>query len=117
MKVVYSDTYLVQRPQMDQLEVSKLEQAIAVHGYRGPSKFKHNGVVNIKPNDKQLWKSITKFKEMEKTLLPTDNFFVDVKVVGHVPNGDRIVGSLYRNTNNEFTLYLLGFSNYNHQLF
>jgi len=106
---------------MDQSEVSKLEQAIEVHGYRGASKLKHNGVVNIKPDDKELWKSLNKFKELEKQLLSktTENgetFLIDVKVVAHVPNGNRIIGSIYKKEE-DLILYLLGFSNYNYQIF
>jgi hypothetical protein len=68
------------------LSLCSKEQAAEVHGYRGASKFKHNGVVNIKPDDKQLWKSLKKFKDLEKDLLKlaTENqkeFFVDVKLV------------------------------------
>jgi len=121
-KTIYSDTYKHQRELMDKSEVNKLEQAIEVHGYRGASKFKHNGVVNIKPDDKELWKSLEKFKQLEKELLletkeNSEDFFIDVKIVAHVPNGNRIIGSLYKNSNNELVLYVLGFSNYNYQLF
>jgi len=106
---------------MDKSEVSKLEQAIDVHGYRGASNYKHNGVVNIKPDDKELWKSLNKFKELEKQLLLKtaengETFLIDVKVVAHVPNGNRIVGSIYKKEE-ELILYLLGFSNYNYQIF
>ena len=122
MKIVYSDTYKKQKEEMDQSEVNKLEQAIEVHGYRGPSKFKHNGVVNIKPDDKELWKSLAKFKELEKELLQQakqndEEFFIDVKIVAHVTNGNRMIGSIYKNKQNELILYVLGFSNYNYQLF
>ena len=121
MKIIYSDTYLKQRKLMNQTDVSKLEQAVDVHGYRGASRLKHNGVVNIKPDDKELWKAINKFKELEKRLLlnATENnetFVIDVKAVAHVPNGDRIVGSLYKK-DDELVIYLLGFANYNYQLF
>lgn len=50
---------------MDEKEVFKLEQAIIVHGYRGQSKMKHNGLVNIKPSDKELIKSVEKFSKIE----------------------------------------------------
>ena len=33
--------------EMVEEEVMKLEQAVEVHGYRGSSKCKHNGVVNL----------------------------------------------------------------------
>jgi hypothetical protein len=108
MKVVHCDSYAFQRQLMDPSEVNKLEQAIEVHGYRGASKSKHNGVVNIKPEDKELWKSLTKFKLLNKDVMKGQHI-VDVKVVAHVPNGNRIVGIIYRFDGIE-TLYLLGFS-------
>jgi len=119
MNIIYTDTYKLQRENMDASEVSKLEQAIQVHGYRGASKQKHNGVVNIKPGDKELIKSLNKFKKKELVDIDESKniFVIDVKAVAHVPNGNRIVGSLYKNEKNELTLYVLGFSNYNYQLF
>jgi len=41
-------------------EYNKLMDFIYVHGYRGASKKKHNGVVPIRPTDKQLWKDLNK---------------------------------------------------------
>ena len=117
-KVIYSDTYVMQKSQMDKSEVDKLEQAIEVHGYRGASKKKHNGVVPIRPDDKELWKSLKKFKEgaqLEHSELL--EFFADVKVVAHVENGNRAIGTIYKNNNGDLLLYLLGFANYNYQLF
>src|SRR5689334_19906915 len=108
MNVVQCNSYLTQRALMDQSEVNKLEQAVDVHGYRGASKFKHNGVVNIKPDDKELWKSLAKFKLLNKDVLKGEHV-VDVKVVAHVTNGNRIVGCIYRSDDID-TLYLLGFS-------
>jgi len=64
--VIYTNTYTKQCELMDSKEVDKLEQAIEVHGYRGYSKMKNNGVVNIKPDDKELWKSLEKFKKIEE---------------------------------------------------
>ena len=121
-KIVFTDTYKNQREQMDQKEVLKFEQAMQVHGYRGSSKMKHNGVVNIKPIDTQLWKSINKFKQLETGLFLDINdeqliFVADVKAVAHVINGNRAIGSIYKNENNQLVLYMLGFSNYNYQLF
>ena len=68
-EVIFSETYEQQKTQMDVSEVNKLEQAIEVHGYRGASKKKHNGVVPIRPDDKELWKSLNKFKEKEDELI------------------------------------------------
>ena len=133
-KVIYSDTYVMQKSQMDKSEVDKLEQAIEVHGYRGASKKKHNGVVPIRPDDKELWKSLKKFKEgaqlehselLEffadvKVVAQLEHselleFFADVKVVAHVENGNRAIGTIYKNNNGDLLLYLLGFANYNYQ--
>lgn len=122
-KIIYTPTYLDQRRYMDNLEVNKLEQAIEVHGYRGASKCKHNGVVLIKPEDSQLWKSLTKFKKIDDTFLSEsvklndEIFYSDVKIVAHCPNGNRAIGSLYKNHTGELTLYVIGFSNYCYQLF
>lgn len=118
-KVIYTQTYKDQRKSMDMSEVDKLEQAIDVHGYRGISKMKHNGVVNIKPTDKELLKSLVKFKTLENNLLNniTEKHYADVKAVAHVPNGNRSIGCIYVNDKDELILYVLGFSNYNHQIF
>jgi hypothetical protein len=122
-ETIHTETYKTQRALMDATDVEKLEQAMQVHGYRGKSKGKHNGVVNIKPDDAELWKSLKKFKQLEDknvNKLVKDNkltFYTDVKLVAHCPNGNRAIGSLYKNNNNEFILILLGFSNYNYQLF
>ena len=117
-KIIYANTYIKQKNQMDKSEVDKLEQAIDVHRYRGASKKKHNGVVPIRPEDKELWKAIKKFKDVNSELLNNSyNFFADIKVVAHVENGNRAIGSIYVNDNNELILYMLGFANYNYQLF
>ena len=41
-------------------EWPKLEQAAEVHGYRGASKKKHNGIVPIRPSDSGLLKTLNK---------------------------------------------------------
>lgn len=115
-EIIYTDTYLNQKELMDEKEVEKLEQAIEVHGYRGSSKGKHNGVVLIKPDDKELLKSLDKFKLIESHRFEGE-FFADVKIVAHVTNGNRTIGSIYKNTDGDLILYVLGFSNYNKQLF
>jgi hypothetical protein len=121
--VFMTENYSTQRKSIKESDVDKLEQAIEVHGYRGQSKGKHNGVVNIKPDDKELWKSLNKYHEIEKTKI--DEYvkendlthIFDVKIVAHCPNGDRGIGILYKNNINELYLVLLGFANYNYQLF
>ena len=118
-KVIYTDTYLDQRKQMEEHEISKLEQAVLVHGYRGASRKKTNGVVPIRDSDTELWKALKKFKEYEVRLLKgvTDEFVIDVKCVAHITNGNRAIGSLYKDSDGELVLYVLGFCNYNYQLF
>lgn len=121
VRAVFTDTYHAQRQKMDAKDVAKLEQAIEAHGYRGASKAKHNGVVNIKPlpQDAQLWKALERHKvpnqhESKKDL----EFVIDVKVVAHCPSGNRIVGSLYRDrATQELVLILHAFANYNRRLF
>src|SRR5437763_13174469 len=66
LQVIFTETYAEQKIKMNKSEVEKLEQAIEVHGYRGASKFKHNGVVNLKPTDTQLIKCLERFKADEK---------------------------------------------------
>ena len=66
-------------------ERPKLQQAAEVHGYRGPSKKKHNGVVPIRPSDKGLLKTLAKLTPCPKGATP-------IKVVAHVPSGNRLVG-------------------------
>lgn len=126
--IVYAPSYLAQRDKMDDSEVEKLEQAIEVHGYRGASKKRHNGVVNIKPTDSQLWKALGKYKlldinvEFMQNLKKLANeselvFMIDVKIVAHCPSGNRGIGSIYKTPKNQLILYLYGFANYNHTLF
>ena len=121
--VFVTENYLIQKKLMNKSDVNKLEQAIEVHGYRGQSKKKHNGIINIKPDDKELWKSLKKFNEIEKTNIEKyvkENNLIqifDVKIVAQCPDGNRSIGSLYKNNDNELFLILLGFSNYNYQLF
>ena len=47
---------------LDDNEYEKLIEAIDVHGYRGASKKRHNGVVPIRPVGKQLWKDLEKIR-------------------------------------------------------
>ena len=121
--IVHTPTYIQQKENMDVKEVEKLEQAIEVHGYRGASKKKHNGVVNIKPDDVQLLKCLAKFRTLENKfttdLIKDDQLQkkIDVKVVAHIDNGNRAVGEIYVNKNNDMILILHGFSNYNYSLF
>lgn len=122
-EVFFTENYLQQKKSMDLSDVNKLEQAIEVHGYRGSSKGKHNGIVNIKPDDKELWKSLKKYIETEnqniEKYIKTNKLIhiFDVKIVAHCPDGNRSIGCLYKNEDSELFLILLGFTNYNYQLF
>lgn len=89
-RIIYSDYYKEQRLSIDKLDIQKLEQAIEVHGYRGASKKKHNGVVPIRPTDNELIKSYKKRVSVEHFDTNLDNLSA-CKVVAHVPNGNRLV--------------------------
>lgn len=120
--LVRTPTYMAQCAAMDEKEVAKLERVAVVHGYRGKSKMKHNGVVDIKSSDTELLKAMGRFiiSEHDFLLAATVNqtLRANVKVVAHIPNGNRAIGLLYiHDTSRELTLYLLGFANYTHRLF
>src|SRR5947209_5357034 len=101
MSVRFSEFYDAQRPTLDPREVAKLEQAAQVHGYRGASRKKHNGVVPIQPTDRHLLTFYHKQAAAAPPALP-------VKVVAHVPSGNRLVAVLSGGD-----LYVLGMANYN----
>jgi hypothetical protein len=104
----WSEYYVKQREELDPLEVKKLEQAADVHGYRGPSRKKHNGIVPIRPTDHELWKVYKKLLDSpDVQTLTTGKTLVPVKVVAHVPSGNRLVGAMM---NGE--LIILGMGNY-----
>lgn len=120
LSVIFCPTYVEQKQQMNQSEVEKLEQAIEVHGYRGTSKQKRNGIVNIKATDTQLWKAYNKFLEINKPFIlqhcdcnSTTNNTIAVKIVAHITNGNRAIGILYQQ---DQKLFLLGFANYQGKL-
>lgn len=110
--VIYTDNYKEMREQYDQSDIAKLEQAIFVHGYRGASSKKHNGVVVIRPSDKNLWKKLKEYSEIEKAHLNFNKFnYTAIKVVAHVPAGDRLIGYMYKDDVDK--LIILGVANYN----
>ena len=81
----------------------KLKQAAEVHGYRGASKKKHNGIVPIRPTDTNLLKTLSQLsKDDHSNDLP-------IKVVAHCLSGNRLVG--YRNSDGNIVIY--GLANYN----
>lgn len=90
------------------VEFPKLQQAAEVHGYRGSSKKKHNGIVPIRPSDKGLLKSLSKLvDEGNKEMLNKIKHALPIKVVAHVPTGNRLVGYLF-----EKNIYIYGVANY-----
>jgi hypothetical protein len=129
MQVIYSPNYISQRASMDEKEVLKLEQAIEVHGYRGASKGKHNGVVPIRSSDTQLWRALNVYYENDTEFVtghqkrleimltddssqPFQVHFLPVKVVAHCPSGNRAVGLLVQKESEPVLLLIMGFANY-----
>lgn len=114
--VVFCDQYQNNILDVDNKDVQKLEQAIYVHGYRGASKKKHNGVVPIKDSDTKLLKkyyhSINKYDEQ---MLEIFRKGTPVKVVAHVPNGNRLIGCMINDGPN-LTLHILDIANYSGKL-
>lgn len=86
----------------------KLEQATQVHGYRGASKKKHNGIVPIRPSDKGLLKTLAKLSK-EKQWTARENQ-LPIKVVAHCESGNRLVG--YRYLDKSPKIHILGVANY-----
>jgi hypothetical protein len=89
-------------------EWPKLKQAAEVHGYRGASKGKHNGIVIIRPSDKGLLKTLQKLVIQRKRLHPPSDKTIPIKVVAHVPSGNRLVGLRSQNGH----IYIYGVANY-----
>lgn len=103
--VTFSENYARQRQNYDAKEIAKLEEAIRIHGYRGASKKKHNGVVPIRPSDAKFWKFLEPFA------LTNEQF--PVKVVAHVPAGHRLIGYLQKQEEHgTLTLHILGVCQY-----
>ena len=97
------------------VDYPKLVQAIDVHGYRGASNKKHNGVVPIRPEDAKLEKGFQKLLEMSskfaQELYKSPNA-TPVKVVAHVEN-IRLVGLRYPDEDGvHFNLHILGACGY-----
>lgn len=88
---------------IDPREAAKLLQAIQVHGYRGPSKKRHNGVVPIRPTDARMIKTLRR-RLSERPDLAAG---LPVKVVAHVPTGNRLIGVLL-----DGRVHLLGVERY-----
>lgn len=94
--LVYDPSFLrqIQEKKFDRAflesEWPKLSQAAEVHGYRGPSKKKKNGIVPIRPADKGLLKTLERLRKDSSLMIPLIG--VPIKVVAHVPSGNRLVG-------------------------
>lgn len=86
------------------VDLPKLKQAAQVHGYRGASKKKHNGIVPIRPSDTGLLKSLKKLTGSMDDIINA----MPIKVVAHVMTGDRLVG--YRFPSGKIVIY--GVANY-----
>lgn len=91
-------------------DIEKLKQAVEVHGYRGASKKKHNGIVPIRPNDTNLINTLHRLtKKLPENIRNRCITGFPIKVVAHVPTGWRMVG--YRWSNGD--IYIVGMANYN----
>lgn len=109
-RIVYDENFmkLINERQFDDnflnSEWPKLHQAAEVHGYRGASKKKHNGIVPIRPSDTGLLKTLKRLTKSEKNISNA----IPIKVVAHVPSGNRLVG--YRFSDGSISIY--GLANY-----
>ncbi len=99
-------------------EIHKLRNAAIRHGYRGPSKGKHNGIVPIRPSDARLKadydRLVSGLNDDLQSLLENAT---PIKVVAHVPSGDRLIGAMYKNNKGNHSVYILGMSNYSKRKF
>jgi len=99
-------------------EVEKLKQAIEVHGYRGASKKKHNGIVPIRPSDSNLISTLKKLTDqLEQDIKVKCSNAIPIKVVAHVPSGWRMIGYKFnQEINGEIiskdVVLILGMANY-----
>lgn len=89
----------------------KLEQAAQVHGYRGASKKKHNGIVPIRPTDTGLLKTLAKLSKEKKWENKQNQ--LSIKVVAHCDSGNRLVGYRYLDKiTNTHKIHILGMAKY-----
>lgn len=100
-------------------EFAKFHNCATSYGYRGYSEGKRNGIVDIKPSDTQLLKDYQRLLTpdvVKRYNLDTSNL-TPVKVVAHVPNGNRVIGVLDKTERGgHITVVLLGMSNYGRKL-
>lgn len=103
--VTFSDSYTLDKSNYDSKEIKKLEESIFIHGSRGASKKKHNSVVPIRPTDSKFWKFLESFKFTNRQF--------PVKVVAHVPSGNRLIGYIEKLDDDEsLSLHILGVCQY-----
>ena len=97
-------------------EFKKFHKAAVTYGYIGFSSRKNNGIVDIKKTDIQLIKDYEKLltqEVIEKYNLNKANL-QPVKIVAHVPNGNRLIGVLDKTeSQGKMRVVILGISNYN----
>lgn len=94
-------------------EFKKLIDSLYAHGYRGPSKKKHNGVVPIKPTDIRLLNDLQKAMSNEsKEMQEKFKNCCPIKIVAHVPSGNRLIGYIYNIDTDTTGIYILGCSHY-----
>lgn len=96
-------------------EFSKFHNCAKKYGYRGYSACKNNGIVDITQTNTQLLKDYARL--LTKEVIQKYNLSKNlkpVKIVAHVPNGNRLIGVLDRTQRNgRHTVVILGVSNYN----
>ncbi len=109
--IIYTTNYQRNKELIATNDLIKLEQAIEVHGYRGASKKKHNGVVPIKDSDTGLLKKYYQCLNNYGDLLEVFKKGTPVKVVAHVPNGNRLIGCMVK-VDGQLNLYVLDIANY-----
>ncbi|MBD3304006.1 hypothetical protein GF343_02590 [Candidatus Woesearchaeota archaeon] len=119
VELFYSDSFVkfarAQKNSRFKREVLKMHNCAVTYGYRGYSARKNNGIVDIKPTDAQLAKDVNRLltPEVVKSYDLSDDL-KPVKVVAHVPNGNRLVGVLDNTpAENRHKVVILGVSNYN----
>lgn len=95
-------------PEFVQIEWPKLRQAAEVHGYRGPSKKKHNGIAPLRPTDTELHNALLRFTPLSMITTGRLQGAIPVKIVAHVPSGNRLVGYRLK----DGTFHILGLANY-----
>jgi len=119
IKLFYSDSfveYIKSRENNSRFleEFAKFHTCATTYGYRGFSAKKNNGIVDIKPTDTKLLNDYIDLltpEIIEKYEL-TDNL-KPIKIVAHVPSGNRPIGVLDRaEKNGAHTIVILGMSNY-----